>query len=81
MRLSVGTLLALITLIGAILIGGANFGAVRAIVEEQKLRINRLEEQYKNLNQYIRKNNTMLAGLAKDMEWMKREARLSIIRK
>ena len=72
MKLSIGTLLALVTLIGSILIGGANFGEVRATVEEQKVRMSRLEEQFTGIDQYIRDNNAMLARLANDMEWMKR---------
>ncbi len=72
MKLSIGTLLALVTLIGSILIGGANFGEVRATVEEQNKRMIMMEERFSGIEQYIRDNNAMLAKLGNDMEWMKR---------
>lgn len=72
MKLSIGTLLALITLIGSILIGGANFGEVRATVEEQKSRMSNLENRFTTIEDYMRQNNAMLSKLANDMEWMKR---------
>ena len=72
MKLSIGTLLALVTLIGSILIGGANFGEVRATVEEQDKRMNQIEDRFTNIETYIRDNNAMLARLANDMEWLKR---------
>lgn len=72
MKLSIGTLLALVTLIGSILIGGANFGEVRATVEEQDKRMMQIETRFTGMERYIQDNNAMLARLGNDMEWMKR---------
>jgi len=72
MKLSIGTLLALVTLIGSILIGGANFGEVRATVTEQKERMAGLEDRFNGIEKYIQENNAMLARLSNDMEWIKR---------
>ena len=71
MKLTVGTLLAIITLIGSILIGGSNFGSLRADatnnainIIETKMELIRLKD---NTREELRSTKVILANMSKKM--------------
>lgn len=71
MKLSIGTLLAIVTLIGSILIGGANFGEVRGSVNEHGKRIDSVENRVKTVEDHIIEMNNRTIKIATDLDWIK----------
>ena len=90
MKLTVGTALAIITIIGTIMVGGSNFGELRAITATNKQTIleYRLDLESKALElrqeatrnaNAIRKesmeNMRIVAKMSTDIEWIKENIR------
>ena len=71
MKLSIGTLLALVTLIGSILIGGANFGEVRGTVTSHTQRLCAVEDRIKTVEDHIIEMNKRSVEIATNLEWIK----------
>jgi len=73
MKLSLGTIVALLTIIGSILIGGINFGEVRGNQRGQELRlediqgrIDKMEAQIDRLNERTREAQLMIESIRRD---------------
>ena len=73
MKLSLGTIVALLTIIGSILIGGINFGEVRGNQRGQELRlediqgrIDKREAQIDRLNERTREAQLMIESIRRD---------------
>ena len=73
MRLSLGTIVALLTIIGSILIGGINFGEVRGNQRGQELRlediqgrIDKMEAHIDRLNERTREAQLMIESIRRD---------------
>ena len=86
MKLSVGTLLAIVTLIGSILIGGANFGELRSQTRTNKSyniesrimlenRTNAVRSEMVNMSADLRKENLevlrLVSEMNADIRWIK----------
>ena len=73
MKLSLGTIVALLTIIGSILIGGINFGEVRGNQRGQELRlediqgrIDKMEAHIDRLNERTREAQLMIESIRRD---------------
>jgi len=79
MKLTVGTILAIVTLIGSILIGGANFGELRALTNgnsekilEQRLR---MQQTAIEIRRESMENMRVVAKMSTDIDWIKESIR------
>ena len=79
MKMSVGSILALVTLIGTILVGGSNFGELRAMTNNNTLKIQeqrmRMEETAIELRRESLENMRVVAKMSADIEWIKETLR------
>ena len=73
MRISLGSIVALLAIIGSILIGGINFGEVRGNQRGQELRlediqgrIDKMEAQIDRLNERTREAQLMIESIRRD---------------
>ena len=71
MKFSMGALLALVTIIGSILIGGANFGEVRGRMTEHASRIDSIEKRIEGLEENTFDMNKRTVQILTDLEWIK----------
>lgn len=71
MKFTLGTILALVTLIGSILVAGTNFGEVRGSVLGHTHRINAVENRIKTIEEHIVEMNKRSIKIATDLEWIK----------
>lgn len=75
MKLTVGSVLAIVTLVATILIGGSNFGELRSATKTNaqtilEYRLN-METQAVNLRSESMENMRIVAKMSADIEWIK----------
>lgn len=71
MRISIGVIVAICTVVGSILIGGANFGEVRGSVDEQSRRIDSLDTRMITIEEHIREISIRTVKMDTNLEWIK----------
>ena len=71
MKISMGVIVAIVTMVGSILIGGANFGEVRGNVSEHTNRLNALDDRMKTVEGVVQEMNSRSIKMATDLEWIR----------
>ena len=71
MRISIGVIVAICTIVGSILIGGANFGEVRGSVNEHSRRIDSLDTRMLSIEESIMEIHARTIKMDTNLEWIK----------
>lgn len=66
-----GTLVAIVTVVGSILIGGVNFGDVKATVGQHEVRLGEIGERIERIDQRTQKMEITTERIATDLSWIK----------
>ena len=66
-----GTLVAIVTIVGSILLGGVNFGSVKATVNQHELRLTEIGERITGIDDRTQSMEIMTERIATDLSWIK----------
>jgi hypothetical protein len=70
-KAKMGMIVAIVTIVGSILVGGANFGELKATVAQHEIRLKAIEGQLALITENTQKISEGTARMSTDLSWIK----------